>query len=364
MTIFYISEFFLESAPAQRQGMKEEQEQNNKDEQSTPPLHDEPKHKEEKEQEPLPVLTDDKPEPEPLLKPNISPVKAGFIGLMSGFFIYQILSAVLTLVIFGADLENADPNALRLMQTAGQILFMLLPALILSKMIYDNVSELLRIRMPDMKGMGLFILAMLMLIMAMQNFLLIQGHYTEMFFQSNPGFSFIKEALDSLNKMVEGSYKIFFRIDGFADYIIIVVVVALVPAIAEELMFRGYIQRSFELRYKPFVAAVITAFFFSIFHVNPAGVIGLFMIGLFLGFAAYKTDSMLTPVVLHFINNFVSVLFVFFYGESELTQPEGLLDHSMLVSAQKNFFYMSALFLATIFAIQFYYKKHTKAAKA
>ncbi|MCC6550707.1 MAG: CPBP family intramembrane metalloprotease [Ignavibacteriaceae bacterium] len=342
--------------------MKEDQDQENSEEQSNTPPNNEPKSHNEREQEPFLNMTDETKEPEPLLKPTISPIKAGFIGLMSGFFVYQIFSSILTVAIFGANLEQADPNALRLMQTAGQILFMLLPALILSKMIYDNVGELLRIRMPDFKGLGLFVLAMLMLIIAMQNFLLMQGHYAEVFFMNNPGFGFVKEALDTLNKMVEGSYKVFFRIDGFVDYIIIVAVVALVPAIAEELMFRGYIQRSFELRFKPFWAAVVTAFFFSIFHVNPAGVIGLFAIGLFLGFAAYKSDSMLTPVVLHFINNFVSVLFVFIYGESELTQPDGLLSPEMLVSAQKNFFYTGTLFLATVFAIQYYYKKHTKAA--
>lgn len=340
--------------------MKEEQEQN-EEQRNTPPA-DEQTNQSGQEPEKFDDLADENQEPEPLLKPTISPVKAGFIGLMSGFFIYQIFSSVLTIAIFGANIEQADPNALRLMQTAGQILFMLLPALILSKMIYDNVGELLRIRMPDFKGLGLFVLAMLMLIIAMQNFLLIQGHYAEVFFQNNPGFAFVKDALDSLNKMIEGSYKVFFRTEGFIDYIIIVVVVALVPAIAEELMFRGYIQRSFELRFKPFLAAVITAFFFSIFHVNPAGLIGLFAIGLFLGFAAYKSDSMLTPVVLHFINNFVSVLFVFIYGEGELTQPAGLLSADMLVSSQKNFFYTGTLFLASIFAIHYYYKKHIKPA--
>ncbi|QOJ30113.1 MAG: CPBP family intramembrane metalloprotease [Ignavibacteriales bacterium] len=338
--------------------MKEDKE--NKEGQSPDQPGHTPGEKDDSNQEQGFRQDDDRIAEEPLLKPTISPVKAGFIGLMSGFFIYQIFSSVLTVVIFGANLDQADPNALRLMQTAGQILFMLLPALILSKMIYDNVTELLRIRMPDFKGMGLFILAMLMLIIAMQNFLLIQGHFAEVFFQNNQQFAFVKEALDSLNKMIEGSYKVFFRMEGFLDYLIIILVVAVVPSIAEELMFRGYIQRSFELRYKPFWAAVITAFFFSIFHVNPAGVIGLFAIGLFLGFAAYKTDSMLTPVVLHFLNNFISVLFVFIYGESELIQPAGILSPEMLTSAQKNFFYTGALFLASVFAIQFYYKKHAK----
>lgn len=292
------------------------------------------------------------------LSPKLTPVKAAFIGLVSGFLVFQIFTALLSIAIVGTDIEKADPNVMRLLQTAGQILFMLLPALLLSKLIYDNVTELLRVRLPDRKGFLLFILSMVLLIIFLQNFMIVQQYYVERFFDAYPSFRQIQDWIDGLNKAIESSYLLFFKLDSFFDYFIIVFVVAIVPSLAEEVMFRGYIQRSFELRFHPLLAAAITAFFFSIFHVNPSGVIGLFFIGLFLGFAAYKSDSILVPVVLHFINNFAAILLIFIYGESELITPADAISKQSFEFSLRNSFYMGALFIASIFAIQIYYKKH------
>lgn len=291
------------------------------------------------------------------LSPRMTPVKAAIIGLLSGFLVFQVFTALLSALIIGTDLDKADPNVLRLMQTAGQILFMLLPALILSKLLYENVTELLRVRLPDKKGFLMFILAMVFLIMFLQNFMVVQTYYVERFFEAYPSLGWLEDTMKSLDKAVESAYLTFFTTEGFLDYVIIIMVVAVVPAVAEEVMFRGYIQRSFELRFHPLLAAAITAFFFSIFHVNPSGIIGLFMIGLFLGFAAYKADSLLVPVALHFINNLSAVLLIFVYGNEELVSSGEKISAQTFEFSMKNSIYMGALFVATIFAIHIYYKK-------
>ena len=69
------------------------------------------------------------------IKSNISPIAAAFIGLVGGFFLYQFVGGLLSLIVFGFDLDKAPINGLRLMTMAGQILFILLPALIFSKLI-------------------------------------------------------------------------------------------------------------------------------------------------------------------------------------------------------------------------------------
>ena len=79
----------------------------------------------------------------PQINPIISPIAAGIIGLVGGFFLYQIVGGVITLLIFGMDMKSAPVNAVRLMTSGGQILFILLPALVFSKWIYEDVSTII-----------------------------------------------------------------------------------------------------------------------------------------------------------------------------------------------------------------------------
>ena len=53
------------------------------------------------------------------IKPSISPIVAAFIGLIGGFFLYQIVGGMITLLIFGAKIENAPVNSVRLMTMAA-----------------------------------------------------------------------------------------------------------------------------------------------------------------------------------------------------------------------------------------------------
>ena len=98
------------------------------------------------DEQPLPELT-----LEQQFKPQISPIAAAFIGLIGGFFLYQIVGGLLTLLIFGLDVENAPVNGIRLMTMAGQILFILLPALLFTKLLYADVTKFFRIKIPSWK---------------------------------------------------------------------------------------------------------------------------------------------------------------------------------------------------------------------
>jgi hypothetical protein len=65
--------------------------------------------------------------------PLISPVAAAFLGLIGGFILYQFVGGLLTMLIFGFDLEAAPVNGLRFVTIFGQILFIFFPALFFSK---------------------------------------------------------------------------------------------------------------------------------------------------------------------------------------------------------------------------------------
>lgn len=82
---------------------------------------------------------------------------------------------------------------------------------------------------------------------------------------------------------------------------------AVFPAVAEELLFRGLCQRSIEERMKPTVAILITGAIFGTIHFNFINMIPLVIIGIYLGYLAYLSKSIILPMLVHFANNAFSI---------------------------------------------------------
>ena len=297
--------------------------------------------------------------PEQQFNPQISPIAAAFIGLIGGFFLYQIVGGLLTLLIFGLDIENAPVNGIRLMTMAGQILFILLPALVFSRFFYSDVTKFLRIKIPNWKEVLLFTIGIAILTVLLQNYLYIQNYFIDQLANSVPLIKTIKELLDTLNAYVEKTYGSLLQANSVYEGILIVFVVAIVPALSEEAMFRGLVQRSFEMKMKPFYAALITAIFFGVNHFNPYGLIPLILLGLYFGFAAYMSGSIIVPIILHFLNNFTAVMLYFIFGDDELisstVQKPVELGSSFLLLLT-----MAMLFTGVLLTIKKYYSKAIK----
>lgn len=252
------------------------------------------------------------------LNPTISPIAAAFIGLIGGFFLYQFVGGLLTLAIFGFDLESASVTGLRLMTAAGQILFILLPALIFARLVYYDVGKIIRANQATIKEILLFSVGVIIFIPLLQSYLYIQNHFIHILAENSAFVSSIKSFFDMMNELVEKTYGNLLRADNAFEMIFVFVVIAVVPALSEEVMFRGYVQKSFELKMNPLIAALITAIAFGLYHFNPYGLLPLIALGFFFGYAAYKSGSILVPIVLHFLNNFFAVALFYFVGDDEL----------------------------------------------
>jgi hypothetical protein len=166
----------------------------------------------------------------------------------------------------------------------------------------------------------------------------------------------VKSFFDSLNELVEKTYGNMLKADSVPEMFLVILIIAVVPAISEEVMFRGYIQKSFEFKIKPLWAALITAIFFGLYHFNPYGLLPLIALGFYFGFAAYISKSLIVPMFLHFLNNFGAIMLYYIIGDDEListtvTDSEGLEPSITL------FFILAFLFTIIIFAIKKYYSK-------
>ena len=93
--------------------------------------------------------------------------------------------------------------------------------------------------------------------------------------------------------------------------------IAVVPPLVEEFAFRG-IALSRLRRFGDGFAIFATAFLFALFHGNIIQFVFTFFVGLYFGFIMVKTNNLLLPILLHALNNGLSVfleLIMHFYGE-------------------------------------------------
>ncbi len=90
-----------------------------------------------------------------------------------------------------------------------------------------------------------------------------------------------------------------------------VLVLALMPAITEDLAFRGFILSGLERAYRPRTAIVLSAFLFAFLHAIislPQQFFPAALLGLILGTIAYRTGSLWPGASLHFVSNALAVL--------------------------------------------------------
>lgn len=117
--------------------------------------------------------------------------------------------------------------------------------------------------------------------------------------------SLIITFVDLLAPSVINDYMELIETSGMENYSILWAVATLIlPPILEETVFRGLIlQYLGKTGAKFFVANIIQAVLFGIFHINLAQGIYTFFFGLLLGYLAYRYDSILAPMVMHFFYN-------------------------------------------------------------
>jgi membrane protease YdiL (CAAX protease family) len=80
-------------------------------------------------------------------------------------------------------------------------------------------------------------------------------------------------------------------------------VLAALPAIAEELMYRGMIQPAIAQRWGPVWGIGVTAVLFSSSHMEPAGFVPRVLMGAWFGYLAWRTRSLWASTWAHALNN-------------------------------------------------------------
>lgn len=124
-------------------------------------------------------------------------------------------------------------------------------------------------------------------------------------FAAQHATSLVMTLVDLLAPSVMNDYMELIETSGMTEYSIAWAVSTLIlPPILEETVFRGLIlQYLGKTGAKFFAANIIQAVFFGIFHMNLVQGFYTFFLGLLLGYLAYRYDSILVPMAMHFFYN-------------------------------------------------------------
>lgn len=98
-----------------------------------------------------------------------------------------------------------------------------------------------------------------------------------------------------------------------------ILIIAIIPALGEELLFRGVVQKELsKWSGKVHLSIWITAFLFSAIHLQFLGFFPRFLIGGLLGYMFYWSGSIWLPILAHFVNNAVAVILYYMVAKGRL----------------------------------------------
>ncbi len=102
--------------------------------------------------------------------------------------------------------------------------------------------------------------------------------------------------------------------DSFGYFLFAIVAIAIIPAVGEELLFRGLLQNLFiKIGRNHHLAIWISALLFGALHFQFFGVVPRILLGALFGYLYWWSGNLLIPIFAHFINNGLSLLFLYIY---------------------------------------------------
>jgi hypothetical protein len=249
----------------------------------------------------------------PLERSSVDPATLGFLtgllGLGAAFILFQF---VLTPVILVAQIAMSEgglsmqalANQEQLMTTytrelvlsngIGQVAGLAVPALLAARLHSSDWVGYLRLRGVD----GRLLLLALIGVVGLQP-------VTQWLAQVNQqlplpeSLRLVEQSqLELIRRVLEGQMGVGFNL----------VLLALVPGVCEEVLFRGYAQRQFERPAGPAGGILLAGGLFGLYHLRPSQVLPLVVLGVYMAYLVWRTGSLVPAMAVHVAHNGLAVL--------------------------------------------------------
>lgn len=253
---------------------------------------------------PHPVLYDGR-----LERAGFNPLLSAFLGLVLAFILFQGISTIMTVVmlVFVRDISlealladmpavlEAHAGDLIIANTVGQVFGLLIPGIWFARLHSSTWPAFLRLNGVDPRFVILSVIGLVALIPLVQTL----GTWSDSLPWPDSIRFFEKQQMDLIERILLQDFSLLFSIS----------MLALTPAICEEVLFRGYVQRQAERSLGIFWGIAFSGIVFGLYHLRLTQALPLSVLGIFLTWMTWRSGSLVPAILVHLANNaFAAIL--------------------------------------------------------
>ncbi len=250
-----------------------------------------------------------------------------FVILVS-FLIFQIIGTVIAIPVFNinifqdttifTNLSNPDNvKILKYFQIVQSIGLFIVPPFVIGYFININSVQYLKINnKPDIISLIIAGVTMIAAIPIINFIAEINSQISLPEFLSSIE-NWMKETENSAQEITDA----FLNVNSIYGLLFNILMIAVLPAVGEELLFRGVIQRIFiDWTKNTHIGILIAAILFSAMHIQFYGFLPRLILGLFFGYLLVWSNTIWLPVTAHFINNAFAVIFIYLINKNIINE--------------------------------------------
>jgi membrane protease YdiL (CAAX protease family) len=296
------------------------------------------------------------------MKPFPQLIFSVFIILVS-FLASMVLSALVAIPVFGLesitnisslnDLSNPESiRILKLFQVGQAIGLFIVPPIILGWLYFGNPYEYLFLNKSFVSVS--FVLVFLLMFTAAPFINFVGEINANMTFPD--WLSTLEDWMRDSEEKAQELTEAFLRIDSYWGLLFNIFMIAFLPAIGEELLFRGVLQRIFTRMTKSHHWGIwITAILFSALHMQFYGFVPRMLLGVMFGYLLVWSGSMWIPILAHFFNNAFAVIAIYMVDKN-------ILDPNVEeIGSSPDSYYLAAISLGLIAIFMLMIKRQNEA---
>lgn len=234
-------------------------------------------------------------------------------GVLGKLFILLAITLLFTLILtpvisFLPLLNLTETGLLKLSQLLLSVGVIVLPPIVLAYLISEKPQHFLLLDKKKMNWTDLILVVIFMILII--PFINLLGDLNHQLVLPKM-FSGIELWMKTSEEQATALTEKFLKVNTFQGLLINIFLISVIPAIGEELYFRGALQGVIRDWKGVKTSIWITAIIFSTIHFQFYGFVPRMLMGAFFGYLLVWSENMWLPIVAHFTNNVIAVLFYY-----------------------------------------------------